>query len=79
MSQTHVAVISFVSKAKFQSAEETLQVNNSYSSPSGSYLQIAPVSSAVAQVILDPCFIQSYYDMKSQLFRQSQLLDHVRF
>lgn len=44
------AIVPF--QAKFQSAEGTLQVNNSYFSPSGSYLQISPVSSAPAQVRL---------------------------
>lgn len=52
-------------QAKFQSTEETLQVNNSFFSPAGSYLQISPVSSTPAQVILDLHFIQLYYDMKS--------------
>ncbi|XP_075883602.1 CD109 antigen-like [Nelusetta ayraudi] len=37
-------------RANFQSTEETLQVNNSFFSPSGSYLQISPVSSTPAQV-----------------------------
>lgn len=39
-------------QAKFQSSQETLSVYNSYTSPSGSYIQISPVDTSPAQVTL---------------------------
>ncbi|XP_071355028.1 CD109 antigen-like [Trachinotus anak] len=37
-------------RARFQSSEETLRVYNHYSSPSGSYIQISPITTLPAQI-----------------------------
>ncbi|KAM6912159.1 CD109 antigen [Xenentodon cancila] len=46
--QNQIAVL--LIRARFQSSEETLTVYSNYSSPSGSYIQISPVSNLPAKV-----------------------------
>ncbi|XP_070776881.1 CD109 antigen-like [Enoplosus armatus] len=43
-------VVMLFIRARFQSSEETLEVYNNYSSPSGSYIQISPIKTLPAQI-----------------------------